>query len=131
LNLRKVVRLELADELAIFFGQKPSNIRYGSFYPAVDERQRYIVRRGVGVLNDRADEFACGLGFFRNLGIFGPIDLNALAKATSSGALERSHMCARQVSIGRDIFIGQLVQQMTNPIRHQRREDGRDDHEDD
>ena len=135
LNLRKVVRLELADESAIFFVQEPSNIRYGSFYPAVDVRQRHIVRRGAGVLDDRVDEFACGLGFFRNLGVFGPIDLHALCKSRvirrrlhlgdnhltqREGALERSHVRARQVPIGRDIFIGQLVQQMTDPIRHQR-----------
>src|ERR1700761_9707719 len=67
LNLRKVVRLELANELAMFFVQEPSNIRYGRFYPAVDVRQRHIVRRGAGVLNDRVDEFAYGLSSFRNL----------------------------------------------------------------
>ena len=81
MNLRKVVRLELADELAIFFVQQVSNIRYGSFYPAVDERQRHIVGRSAGVLNDRADELACRLGFFRSLGILGPIDLHALCKS--------------------------------------------------
>ena len=108
----------------MFFVQEPSNIRYGSFYPAVDKRQRHIVRRGAGVLNDRAEEFACGLGFFRNLGIFGPIDLHALRKShvirrrlhlgdnhltQGEGTLERSHVRARQVPIGWEIFIGQLV----------------------
>jgi hypothetical protein len=81
LNLQKVVRVELADESTIFFAQVPSNIRYGSFYPAVDVRQRHIVRRGAGVLDDRVDEFACSLGLFRNLGVFGPIDLHALCKS--------------------------------------------------
>ena len=59
------MRFELADESAILFVQVPPNIRCGSLYPAVDVRQRHIVRRGAGVFNDRVDKFACGLGFFR------------------------------------------------------------------
>ncbi|MFZ0839379.1 MAG: hypothetical protein WAM77_18090, partial [Xanthobacteraceae bacterium] len=48
LNLGKILRLELADELAVFFVQEPPNIPYGSFYPALDERQGHIVRGGTG-----------------------------------------------------------------------------------
>jgi DNA invertase Pin-like site-specific DNA recombinase len=52
LDLRKVMRIKLAYDSALFFTQKPSNICYGRFYPAVDVRQRYVVRRGAGVLDD-------------------------------------------------------------------------------
>jgi hypothetical protein len=52
LHLRKVMRIELAYDSALFFTQKPSNICYGRFYPAVDVRQRYVVRRGAGVFDD-------------------------------------------------------------------------------
>jgi hypothetical protein len=121
LDLRKVMRIELAYDPALFFTQKPSNICYGRFYPAVDVGQRYVVRRGAGVLEDGVNEFARGLGFLCNLAIFGSIDLHALCKnliirrrlhlgdyhlTEGESALQRSHVRARQVAIGRDIFIG-------------------------
>ena len=44
--------------------------------------------------------------------------------------LERSHIRARQITVGRDIFVGQLIQQMADPARHQHRQNGRRHHKD-
>jgi hypothetical protein len=93
LNLGEVARFELADELIIIFVQEPPHIGYGGFDPAVDVRQRHIVRRGAGVRYDRGDELARRVGFLRNLGIFGPIGLQALGK---------SRVIRRRLHLGND-----------------------------
>ena len=46
-DLQKFMRIELADDSALFFTQKPSNICSGRFYPAVDMCANATLSDGV------------------------------------------------------------------------------------
>jgi hypothetical protein len=106
----------------------------GGFDSAVDSRQRDVVRRGAGVLDDGGNKLARGLGLLFDFGVFCLKDAQALRKgrfirrrfhfgndhlAQRERAFKRSHVRARQVPISRDIFVCELVEQMTDAARHQ------------
>jgi len=63
----KILRFKLAHKLSIFSVQVPMQLVYCIINVSIDARQRDIVRRRADIVDDRCDEFACGVRFFLNL----------------------------------------------------------------
>ncbi len=142
---REVPRFELEDQLPRLLPEMTAGFARQAVDPAVDARQRCVVRPSACVINDRVDQRARSLSLTRDLGILRIVELPAELVAHLIGrvlhlcdhhpaqrerALHGQDVDPRQMRVGRNISRGQLVQQMTHPSNHQHRQDGCCHHQD-
>ena len=123
-----------------------AQLRDGGLDTGVDPRQRGIVRGRPGIVDDRVDVSARVRGLLLDpavgfLELFQPSSVRLLIRSflhlhhdhppQRDRPLQRTDIGPRQIAIGRDVAIGQLVQENADLARHHHRQDRGDQHQDD
>ncbi len=145
-SLVELASVERLHQFGIFGGKLKAQICDGNLDPGLDARQCRIVRRGRRIGNDLVDQLSRRTGFALDLAVLGQERLQPrlVARLVRRGlhlrnhhspqrqrAFERTDIGAREVGVGGDIAIGELVQEVADLRRHHDRQRRGDDHQDD
>ncbi|MGY4441562.1 hypothetical protein ACVW04_004381 [Bradyrhizobium sp. LM2.3] len=145
-RFRHLFAIDLLKEFCVVLVQVTAQLGDGGLDAGLDPRQRGIVGGRSGIVDNRVDELARAFGLLldpavgflelakaRRIGLFvrRRLHLGHDHAPQCECPFQRSDVGACQMAIGRDVAIGQLVEQDTDLARHHHRQDRGDQHQDD